>query len=75
MNTVDPLTELLREHPNCRVTIVTGKPRRRAREGDIKFVRGKRYVRHQVYLKFERAYLVRRGRPVFEWIQEDASQP
>lgn len=64
---MDTLTELLRAHPDCRVTICSSKPRRRAREGDVKMVRGNRYVRRQVYCKHDRAYLVRRGRPVFEW--------
>lgn len=68
MNTIE---QLLRQSPNCRITFCSDKPRKRSREGDVKFVRGKRFVRRQVFLKHERAYLVRRGRPVFEWIRED----
>ena len=68
----DPLLELLRANPNCRVTILSSKPRKVAREGDVKFKRGKRYVRRQVYSEFEKAWVMRRGRPVFEWVQEDA---
>lgn len=69
---MDPLTELIRNSPNCRITIVTGKPRKRAREGDVKIVRGKRYIRQQQYSEFDRAYLVRRGRPVYEWVLENS---
>lgn len=63
------LVELLQAHPNCRVTIA--KPRKVSREGDVKFVRGKRFVRRQRYSEQERAYLVHRGRPMFEWVRED----
>lgn len=67
------LFELLRNNPNCRITFSSSKPRKKSREGDVKFVRGKRFVRRQVFLEHERAYQVRRGRPVFEWVQEDPS--
>lgn len=68
----DGLLDILRHSPNCRVTFNTSKPRQLSREGDVKMVRGKRFVRRQVFCKHERAWLVRRGRPVFEWVQEDA---
>ena len=79
----EALAELLEKSPNCRVTIKTPgltirynpratKPRRQPREGDVKIVRGKRFVRRQQYSEFYRAYLVnRRGQPRWEWVQED----
>jgi hypothetical protein len=68
----DAILDILRASPNCRITFITSKPRRKSSEGDVKFVRGKRMVRRQVFCKHERAYQVRRGRPVFEWVREDA---
>ncbi len=63
----DALIKLLKENPNCRVTIRCGnsKPRKQAKEGDIKFSRGRRMVRrHQMY---DRCCVVRRGHYQYEW--------
>lgn len=46
----------------------TKPPRRKPREGDTKTVKGKRYVRRQ--RRHEGAYMVKNGRPMFEWVEE-----
>lgn len=71
--TNDPLLQLLREHPNCRVTFASSRTRRR-RIGDVKTIRGKKHVCQQVFLKHEGAYLVRNGRPVLEWVLAEDAQ-
>ena len=67
-----PLLELLRAHPTCRVTICRGSSRRKPQSGDVKVVRGKRYVRQQVMTRD--GYHVRNGRPVYEWVPEDRAR-
>ena len=79
----DALSELLAKSPNCKSTIKApgltirynpnpAKPRKTPREGDVKFVRGKRFVRRQQ--RSQGCYMVRRGKPVYEWVQEDEPQ-
>lgn len=66
--------DLLKANPNCRVTIVSSKPKHRAEAGDAKYVRGKLYLRQQVLTRD--GYHCRRGRPVYEWVKaEDARNP
>lgn len=67
----DLITDLLTRFPNCRVHINSGPIRARPKAGDVKIVRGKRMVRRQV--RYQGMYCVRNGRPVFEWVKEDAS--
>lgn len=52
-----------------RIVFSSAKPRKKARDGDIKFVRGKRFVRRQ--RMSEGCYCVRRGKPLYEWVQEN----
>jgi len=49
--------------------ISTSAPRRKPREGDTKTVRGVLYVRQQQ--RSQGGYVVRCGRPVFEWVRAD----
>lgn len=42
--------------------------------GDLKVVQGRFFIRRQRYSKREKAYLVRDGRPQWEWIEIDAFQ-
>ncbi len=73
--TTDPLLDLLTRFPKCRVTI-GGSSRPKPREGDVKTVRGKRYVRRHRRTGargvFEGYVEVRNGRPLWDWVQEDA---
>jgi len=64
---MDPLIELLRANPNCKVTICTST-RKVPQYGDIKVVRGKRYKR--VQRMSQGCGVVRRGKPVWEWVPE-----
>jgi hypothetical protein len=48
------------------VTFRRSKPRKKPREGDIKIVKGRKYVRKQ--RMSEGAYLVSNGRPLFDWV-------
>ncbi len=50
------------------------EPRHRAQAGDVKLVRGRWYVRQQVYSEMDRAWVVRRGSPVFEWVPEEQAR-
>lgn len=71
---MDALTEILTANPNCRVTInfSNSKPRKKAREGDIKFVRGRKMIRQQ--RMSQGCYLVNRGRPQYEWVEWENSR-
>ncbi len=69
---MDLLTDLLIRFPNCKVTINSSKPRKKAKEGDIKLKRGEKYIRQQVLTRD--GYHVRNGRPVFEWVKWEESR-
>lgn len=66
----DAILDILARFPKCRVTIGSAKPRKRAKEGDVKVVRGVRYVRRQ--RRYEGMRMVRRGCPVLDWVREEA---
>jgi hypothetical protein len=75
----EELIQLLKDNPNCRVTISLSRPRRKAQEGDVKIIRGKRFVRQQQmsnggYGVSARYYVVRNGRPQYEWVPEDKAR-
>mgnify|MGYP001584231322 CR=1 FL=1 len=63
----DDLWDLIAKSPNCKITINSGpsKPRKVAREGDVKFVRGRRMVRR--CRMSDGCYVVRRGHQQYEW--------
>lgn len=70
------LTDLLTAFPNCRVTIASSSPRRKARAGDRRYT--KRYgwqVREQCVVRYGNGQVighqVRNGRPVYEWVREE----
>lgn len=70
----DPILDLLQRFPNCRVTInsSTASRRPRPKEGDRRFfkTKGGWHVRRQQ--RREGCSVVRNGRPVFEWVREEA---
>lgn len=68
MNT---LTDLLTAFPNCRVTISSGAPRRKPRQGDRKHTKKHGWLirRQQTYQGMS---CVRGNRPVWEWVREDS---
>ena len=58
-----------------RIVFSSAKPRRKPQAGDVKIVRGKRYVRQQVlYTGIWGGYAVRHGRPVYEWVPEEQAR-
>lgn len=56
-----------------RIRIITSKPRPRPRVGDVKIVKGVRYVRilRRALGPYGRVigYQVRNGRPLFDWVR------
>lgn len=60
-----------KQNPGFDVVQSNPNDRFRSREGDVKWARGKRYVRRQEYSECYKAHMVRRGRSVYRWTQED----
>lgn len=75
----DPLMQLLKDNPNCRVTINTSRPRRQPKTGDTKVTRGRTFTRRQRMARSPsgrpEGYLVSRGRPRWEWVAVDELIP
>ena len=63
------LASILTAFPNARVTISSGPYRRKPRQGDRRYTKrwGWQIRRDQTYNGMQ---VTRRGRPVYEWVQE-----
>ena len=76
----DPLFALISQYPNCRVTLVAGRSRRRPCVGDRKWTKRRGWlIRRQQVSRYPngqvQGYCVRRGRPLYEWAAEDSLIP
>lgn len=59
-----------------KVHITTRKKPSAARSGaeHKRIIKGITYVRQQVYSEFDRAWVVYKGKPVFEWVEKDSER-
>jgi hypothetical protein len=58
-------------------TITRKKPRKKPEVGDVKVVKGVKYIRHREYVNYFGKYssVVRHGRPGYVWIKEGEVYP